>query len=59
MKITKRIIAGTLLSGAVAMAGFGLTSGTAQAARVDPPTGCYMSSDSYGGMNCYYEGENF
>jgi hypothetical protein len=56
MKITKRIIAGTLLSGVAAMVGFGLTSATAQAAPSHLPTGCYMSSDPYGGMNCYYDG---
>lgn len=58
MNITKHIIAGTLLSGAVALAGFGLASATAQAAPSHLPTGCYYSSDRYGGMNCYYEGES-
>lgn len=51
VKVTKRILSGILLSGVVALAGLALNSATAHAS-------CYASSDGYGGMNCYYEGDS-
>lgn len=51
MKVTKRVLSGILLSGVVALAGLALNSATAHAS-------CYASSDGYGGMNCYYEGDS-